>query len=78
MKLNSFTVSLLVLLLAFLISFTFYWKRTTEIEAKKLYVQAVDECQKTAKMNWTDQNNGSQVTEPYKPAYEKCLKDKGY
>lgn len=43
-----------------------------------LKIQAVHGCANTSQVNWSNLDNNSQTKEPYPPAYEKCLKDKGY
>jgi len=42
-----------------------------------LKIKAVDECIRSATVKWTDPSNAAEITEPYKPAYEECLKTKG-
>ncbi len=45
---------------------------------KELMVTAVDQCAKIAVAKWIDPKDNSEITEPFKPTYEKCLKDKGF
>lgn len=48
------------------------------LRERELKIQAVSDCAKTASSTWKDLKNNSDVTEPYKPAYDQCLKDKGF
>jgi len=59
-------------------SLRYYWQSKLELEQEKLLMEAVDGCSKIATGRWIDRNTGAEIIEPYKPAYEKCLKDKGY
>jgi len=40
-------------------------------------ITAIDQCGHVASVTWVGTDK-SQVTEPFKMAYEKCIKDKGY
>ena len=55
-------------------SLTGYSKERTRLEEQKILNQAVFECGQIGQVTW--ENDNTQVTEPYEPAYEKCLKDK--
>ena len=48
------------------------------LREREVKIQAVADCAKTASSTWKDIKNNSDVTEPYKPAYDQCLQDKGY
>ena len=59
-------------------SFNEYWNKSLMITERKTKNEAVTECGKIAVSRWVDKNNGAEITEPYLPAFEKCMKDKGY
>ncbi len=54
-----------------------YWQKKIQVEERKLLIEAVYSCGQVTSATWRDAE-GTQVTEPYRPAYEKCLRDKGY
>lgn len=40
-------------------------------------IRAVEQCGQVSKVTWVGED-GSQVSEPFKPVYQQCLIDKGY
>ena len=68
--------ALLVLGLLAKQSFEAYQQEKFKLEEKQLLNQAVYECGQISSASWTNNQDNTQVTEPYKPAYEKCLQDK--
>jgi hypothetical protein len=69
-----------ILLAAFLVVGVAWVKidQYLEFKSRELKVIAIDQCGKIATSKWQDAKNNTEVTETYQPAYEKCLKDKGY
>ena len=51
--------------------------RWLEIKQEQVTNQAIESCGLSANVVWEDAENGAQVTEPYDPAYQECLRDKG-
>lgn len=55
-----------------------YSQKKLELEKKSLFVKAIDTCSHVSRATWIDKQTGSEIIEPYQPAYEKCMKDLGY
>lgn len=47
-----------------------------QVANRMMRINAVDQCGHVASVTWIGADK-SQVTEPFKTAYEKCIKDKG-
>lgn len=71
------TVPIMIIALALAAITLFVMNGVTAYWQKKLLNEAVNGCIAAGKANWTDANNVS-ISAPYEPAYENCMKEKGY
>lgn len=73
-------ISVAIVIVAFFarMQFSTYWQSQTQLAEKKLRIEAVDQCDKVASVKWISSKDNSEVTEPYQPAFDKCMKNKGY
>lgn len=56
-----------------------YYVKKGEIDQKRLVQDAIDGCLKAGTTSWTDgANSNAYISAPYEPAYDKCMRDKGY
>lgn len=51
-------------------------KERLALEERELLINAVYQCGQVISANWRDLTDGTQITEPYEPAYNQCLLDK--
>lgn len=55
------------------------WQEANNLRQKQLRQEAVAACGEIAQVTWVDKKkDGSGVTEPYRPAFEQCVRDMGY
>jgi len=78
MKMNNTKLIQTIIIAGVLLGLGFMAKQTLDIYLeKKLLNEAVGQCAQISTGSWKTRD-GSEVKEPYWPAYEKCMKEKGY
>ena len=80
MKTN-IVLATLILTLGLLIGVGVTWpllNQYLELKTTEVKNTAIDQCSQNAVSKWTDEKNKAEITEPYQPAYDRCMKNKGY
>jgi len=72
-----FALTVVVAVVMILNSLANYWQEKIRVDEKEAVSEAIDGCSRNATATWQAEN-GAKVTEPYRPVYEECMKEKGY